>query len=442
MTKREATEKWVGEFNAIPHGMIEALWTHAGQYEGADWQEVTKPRVGDTVWSNDHQETGEIVHIYDTGEPEADVRFGDTVETLSLDDISVEYDSLFPMWGTMWSFGNSMDDYWLDELDGLQIMSDHGFRIYEHEEFGYFFGIDGAGYSFYDHHWSPLYEARGLQWHEKEIDQNLSLSDDLETSAEKSKEIVEEQPPALPEGMQYTQDFYNYLQENFILDGTVSRLVHNILEYVEAENFIDVKDARTHLWSLLGGAFGLTEKELLHYQASEDVLAIESSSSALNEADKMTVLLIEAGKVPREAEIENGLASLQKTVGGSIQAVYPYAEPVALICHEEGKILGLPLNRALYDGDGNMYDIVAGGFIICGLSDDNFVSLSPEDMEKFKERFQAPEEFAKINGKIVAIKMEPEKSPLRETLAKHAERSRAEFGDQASTPQKAQDAVL
>ena len=34
--------------------------------------------------------------------------------------------------------------------------------------FGYFFGIDGAGYSFYEEHWIPLYKARGLQWHKTE----------------------------------------------------------------------------------------------------------------------------------------------------------------------------------------------------------------------------------------------------------------------------------
>ncbi|MFR1990345.1 MAG: DUF3846 domain-containing protein [Oscillospiraceae bacterium] len=33
-------------------------------------------------------------------------------------------------------------------------------------------------------------------------------------------------------------------------------------------------------------------------------------------------------------------------VGGYIQAVYPYEEPVALICCESGKLDGLTLNRS------------------------------------------------------------------------------------------------
>ena len=67
-----------------------------------------------------------------------------------------------PMWGTMWSFGDSADDEWLE--DHLQVMADYGFRIYEHEDYGYIFGIDGCGYDFYEGHWIPLYKARGLKW--------------------------------------------------------------------------------------------------------------------------------------------------------------------------------------------------------------------------------------------------------------------------------------
>ena len=59
----------------------------------------------------------------------------------------------------------------------------------------------------------------------------------------------------------------------------------------------------------------------------------------------MKILLIEPGKVPRSLEIDPSLESMQKLVGGPIQAVYPFEELVALICHEEGKLLGLPLNR-------------------------------------------------------------------------------------------------
>lgn len=119
----------------------------------------------------------------------------------------------------------------------------------------------------------------------------------------------------------------------------------------------------------------------------------------------ITVLLVEPGKEPRETEIDNTLAAMQQMVGGMIQAVYPYEEPVAIICNDEGKMEGLPLNRALYDEDGKMYDIVAGNFFICGLGEDgDFASLSPDLIEKFDEQFRHPEDFVKLAGQIVAVK--------------------------------------
>jgi len=76
-----------------------------------------------------------------------------------------DYDSFLPMWGTMWSFNNNADRMWIAEESNLQQMADCGFRIYDQEDYGYIFGIDGAGYDFYEAHWIPLYKARGLKWH-------------------------------------------------------------------------------------------------------------------------------------------------------------------------------------------------------------------------------------------------------------------------------------
>ena len=118
----------------------------------------------------------------------------------------------------------------------------------------------------------------------------------------------------------------------------------------------------------------------------------------------MKVLMVEPGKSPYAAEIESGLKSLQAAVGGDIQAVYPYEDPVALICNEEGKLMGLPLNRALFDDDGHIYDIVSGNFLIVGLGEENFTDLSPDLMEKYGEQFKYPEKFARLAGEIIAFR--------------------------------------
>lgn len=118
---------------------------------------------------------------------------------------------------------------------------------------------------------------------------------------------------------------------------------------------------------------------------------------------KITVLIIEPGKRPYEKEIDPGLGSLQREVGGDIEVVYPFEEPVAVICNEEGKLDGLPLNRVLCDEDGEPYDIIAGTFMVAGLDGGRFGSLEPEHMEKFKEHFRVPERFYKRGGQIVVV---------------------------------------
>lgn len=114
----------------------------------------------------------------------------------------------------------------------------------------------------------------------------------------------------------------------------------------------------------------------------------------------MKILIIEPLKAPRSADIDGRLSTLQKIVGGTIQAIYPYDDPVALICNDEGKLLGLPLNRIIED-----YDIIAGTFIVSGLGEDCFAPISPELEQKYKEKFRYPEIIVNLNGKLVALKI-------------------------------------
>lgn len=118
ITIEDATREWVHEFNAIPQSVIIKIC-------------------------------------------ELDI---DSVYELTTPD---EYDDFLPMWSTMWTFGESLDEDWARE--NIQIMQDCGFRVYENDDFGIIFGIDGAGYNFYESHWIPLYKARRLKWHDKEV---------------------------------------------------------------------------------------------------------------------------------------------------------------------------------------------------------------------------------------------------------------------------------
>ncbi|WP_125116864.1 antirestriction protein ArdA [Agathobaculum sp. Marseille-P7918] len=128
--------------------------------------------------------------------------------------------------------------------------------------------------------------------------------------------------------------------------------------------------------------------------------------------EKVTVLVVEPMKEPYVKEIDPGLHALQAEVGGDIAASYPFEDPVGLVLNDEGKLIGLDLNRSLRDEHGEIYDIVAGTFLVVGLGPESFASLPPDMIQKYTEQFKRPELFASINGQIVSVPVEPE-NPLR-----------------------------
>ena len=93
----------------------------------------------------------------------------------------------------------------------------------------------------------------------------------------------------------------------------------------------------------------------------------------------MRVLLVEPGKEPRVCELPDTLEAMQ--------------EPVALICNDEGKLAGLPLNRPLYHPDeGTIYDVIAGAFFLCAAppDSDRFAGLTEEQAARYGAYFRLP----------------------------------------------------
>ena len=227
---------------------------------------------------------------------------------------------------------------------------------------------------------------------------------------------------------------------------------------------------------------------------------------------RISVLLVEPDRYPRMIDIDDTLEAMQAVVGGDIEEYMPFEDEVAIVCHEEGKLIGLPPNRAVYaepetveltyseladrfrnaesegkkhltgyivfsqesfnkpydersrtyavssdnkafkaglggysiygsclDGsdpcvrlDGymrgenawkiekcylkeasrEMLDIICGKFFICHApyEAERFQSLPPDLAEKYREKFQYPERFARVNDKIVAVPFKPAKA--------------------------------
>lgn len=113
----------------------------------------------------------------------------------------------------------------------------------------------------------------------------------------------------------------------------------------------------------------------------------------------MKVALVEVGKPAKITDIPYDLKAMQTIVEGPIQALYPWDDPVALVCNDEGMLRGLPLNRVLED-----YDVIAGTFFICGLSKGNFTSLTDELAKKYQEKFLYPERIGIRDGYVFVFR--------------------------------------
>ena len=103
----------------------------------------------------------------------------------------------------------------------------------------------------------------------------------------------------------------------------------------------------------------------------------------------MQVVYVEPHRKPFISEIEHTLDAEQKAVGGLIELVYN-EDGTAIICNEEGKLIGLDGNRHIGDGS----SIIAGAFFVVGLTEDDFCSLTDEEAQKYMERFSELEEIS------------------------------------------------
>ena len=117
------------------------------------------------------------------------------------------------------------------------------------------------------------------------------------------------------------------------------------------------------------------------------------------EVNALKILIVEPMKAPRRADIPHTLEAMQQVVGGYIEAVYPFDDPVVLVCNEEGKLKGYELNRRVPG------DIIAGTFFLCTLAGEDFTDLSEALMRKYERVFEVPQMFVRTDRGIAAINL-------------------------------------
>lgn len=125
--------------------------------------------------------------------------------------------------------------------------------------------------------------------------------------------------------------------------------------------------------------------------------------------NKMRVILCRPGEKAEMIEMEDSLRAMQNMVGGMIEEYMPWDDEVAIVCNEEGKMMGLPLNRGIEDDEGRLQDIIAGDFFICyaPIESERFLSMPPELEEKYLKKFEEPERFFREDDEIRSEKYTP-----------------------------------
>lgn len=117
------------------------------------------------------------------------------------------------------------------------------------------------------------------------------------------------------------------------------------------------------------------------------------------------VVSVPTGRQAFIKEISTELKAMQSEIGGIMQVLYPFEDEVCIVCNDEGKLMNLPLNRALMlngMAGTQIYDIIAGDFFVCyaPYTSENFESMPDNLLEKYLEMFKYPERFLIKNQTI------------------------------------------
>ena len=143
-----------------------------------------------------------------------------------------------------------------------------------------------------------------------------------------------------------------------------------------------------------------------------------------DEKEMLKVILCKPGETAEVVEIEDELESMQDLVGGLIEPYDPFYsetdpryENVILVCNEEGKLMQLPLNRAIVDEDGRVMDVIRGPFFLCYApveserflsipESERFLSIPPDLEEEFLRKYELPEKFYRSENGIEVTRID------------------------------------
>ena len=110
---------------------------------------------------------------------------------------------------------------------------------------------------------------------------------------------------------------------------------------------------------------------------------------------EINILVVEPGRPPRPARVDNSLETFSQLVGGELAMGCFLPQRVMLLYNEDANRQGLPPNRC----NPFVNECISGTFLMCGLSDgEGFCSLSPARQAEFQRLFASPGEFMMLGA--------------------------------------------
>ena len=90
----------------------------------------------------------------------------------------------------------------------------------------------------------------------------------------------------------------------------------------------------------------------------------EEGGRKMSNEKMIDVIMVEPMRPPGIVSMRDNTKAMQEAVGGEIEEYMPFDDDIAIVCNQEGKHLGLPLNRTIRDENGEIIDVIAGTFFI------------------------------------------------------------------------------
>ncbi len=97
---------------------------------------------------------------------------------------------------------------------------------------------------------------------------------------------------------------------------------------------------------------------------------------------EIKIIVIENGKFPEVKEVTDNLEIYREIVGGNIECL-TLSNGLIIICNEEGKLLGLPVNKVQLEEVSYCFgDCIHGNYFLARCDEEGeFISVTQEDID-------------------------------------------------------------